>query len=345
MEYTHLSDTDVRVSKICLGTMTWGQQNTEQDAHEQLNYAIENGINFIDTAEMYAVPANPATQGLTEKYIGSWLKNQDRSELIIATKIAGPSAATKHIRGGSKFNSEHITVAINDSLTRLQTDYIDIYQLHWPERPTNYFGALGYTHKSDDAVTDFKMVLEILSEFIKQGKIRYIGLSNETPWGMMQFLTTAQQYDLPKIVSIQNPYNLVNRTFEIGLAEMSIREKVGLLAYSPLAGGLLSGKYLSGKRPENCRYTLWPNYFGRYKHPNTMRAVEAYAKLADDAGITLPQMALAFVNTRKFLSANIIGATNLKQLKENISSINIKLTADILQKIEDIHLEFPNPAP
>lgn len=345
MEYTFLPETKLRVSKICLGTMTWGEQNTEADAHQQLDYAVTAGINFIDTAEMYAIPANPATQGLTEKYIGTWLKHQDRSQLVIASKIAGPSAATKHIRGGSRFNQAHIAQAIEESLTRLQTDYIDLYQLHWPERPTNFFGTLGYSHHSDDAVTDFKMVLEVLSDFIQQGKIKHIGISNETPWGMMQFLMASKAFNLPKICTIQNPYNLVNRTFEIGLAEMSIREQVGLLAYSPLAGGLLSTKYLDGKRPEGSRYTLWSNYFGRYNHPNTMRAVEAYATMAKASGLSLSQMALAYVTSRKFLTSNIIGATTLEQLKQNIDSIHVQLTDDVLKEIERIHLEFPNPAP
>jgi aryl-alcohol dehydrogenase-like predicted oxidoreductase len=326
--------------------MTWGEQNTEAEAHEQLDYAINHEINFIDTAELYAVPAKSETQGRTETYIGTWLnKRKKRDDLIIASKAAGPGAFVKHIRSGPKFNKEHLTEALNNSLKRLQTDYIDIYQLHWPERPTNYFGALGYQHKSDDPITDFRETLTVLNDFIKEGKIRYIGLSNETPWGTMQYIRIAEKENLPKVITIQNPYSLINRTFEIGLSEISIREQVGLLAYSPLGGGLLSNKYLGGNKPEGARYTLWANYFTRYSHPNTMKAVEKYGELAQQNGLSLAQMALAFVNTRNFLTANIIGATSIAQLKENIDSINIKLSDDVLKEIERIHLEFPNPAP
>lgn len=347
MEYTNLPGTGVSVSKICLGTMTWGEQNTEAEAHEQLDYATgEKGINFIDTAEMYSVPSKAETMGSTERFIGAWLKKrQKRDDLIIASKVVGPSAGLKHIGTGRKFTRENITRAVEGSLQRLQTEYIDLYQLHWPERHTNYFGTLGYTHTSDDAVTDFVETLTTLQELKVQGKIRYVGISNETPWGMMQYLRTAEQHGLPKIHTIQNPYNLVNRTFEVGLAEMSIREEVGLLAYSPLAGGLLSDKYLGGQRPEGARYTLWSNYFSRYSHPNTMKAVERYATLARENGLSLAQMALAYINSRRFLTANIIGATSMLQLKENIESIGLRLTDDILKEIEKIHLEYPNPAP
>ena len=327
--------------------MTWGQQNTEAEGHEQLNYATnERGINFIDTAEMYSVPAKAETQGSTERIIGTWLKKRNkRDDIILASKVAGPSAGLPHIGTGRKFNKENITRALNESLQRLQTDYIDLYQLHWPERPTNYFGTLGYVHASEDAVTDFVETLTILNEFIQQGKIRYIGISNETPWGVMQYLRTAEKYNLPKIVTIQNPYNLVNRVYEIGLAEIGEREKVGLLAYSPLAGGLLSDKYLGGKRPDGARFTLWPNYFGRYAHPNTMKAVERYAVLAKAHNLSLAQMSLAYVNTRTFLTSNIIGATNMQQLTENIDSIDVTLSEEVMKEIQKIHLEFPNPAP
>ena len=347
MKYNNLPDTNIEVSKICLGTMTWGEQNSEKEGHEQLEYATrERGINFIDTAEMYSVPAKAATQGSTERIIGTWLKKRNkRDDIILASKVAGPSAGLPHIGTGPKFNRENMTKALNNSLERLQTDYIDLYQLHWPERPTNYFGALGYHHTSDDAVTDFEETLTILKDFIKQGKIRYIGISNETPWGTMNYLRVAEKYNLPKIVTIQNPYNLVNRTYEIGLSEIGIRENVGLLAYSPLAGGLLSEKYLHGQRPDGARFTLWPNYFTRYAHPNTMKAVEKYAALAQDNGLSLAQMSLAFINTRDFLTANIIGATSMQQLKENIDSIDIVLSEDIIKEIQKIHLEFPNPAP
>lgn len=347
MKYTTLPNTDVKVSKICLGTMTWGEQNTEVEGHEQLNYAVnERGINFLDTAEMYSVPAKPETQGSTERIIGTWLKQRNkRDDVIIASKVCGPSAGLPHIGTGRKFNKENITRALNESLKRLQTDYIDIYQLHWPERPTNYFGALGYVHASDDAVTDFVETLSILNEFIQQGKIRHIGISNETPWGTMQYLNTAEKHNLPKIITIQNPYNLVNRVYEIGLAEIGERENIGLLAYSPLGGGLLSEKYLAGNRPAGARFTLWPNYFSRYAHPNTMKAVEEYAVLAKKYNLSLAQMALAYVNTRSFLTANIIGATTMLQLKENIDSIDIVLSEELLKEIQKIHMEFPNPAP
>jgi aryl-alcohol dehydrogenase-like predicted oxidoreductase len=346
MEYNLLPNTNIKISKICLGTMTWGEQNTEAEAHEQLDYATNNEINFIDTAELYAVPAKATTQGKTETFIGTWLnKRKKRDDLIIASKAAGPGAFVQHIRSGPKFNKEHLTEALHNSLKRLQTDYIDIYQLHWPERPTNYFGALGYEHKSDDPITDFRETLSILQDFIKEGKIRHIGLSNETPWGTMQYVRIAERENLTKVITIQNPYSLINRTFEIGLSEISIREKIGLLAYSPLGGGLLSDKYLNGNKPDGARYTLWPNYFFRYSHPNTMKAIEKYAELASSNNMTLAQMALAFVNTRNFLCANIIGATSITQLKENIDSINIKLSKEVEQEIEKIHLEFPNPAP
>jgi len=283
MEYNLLPNTNIKISKICLGTMTWGEQNTEAEAHEQLDYATNNEINFIDTAELYAVPAKATTQGKTETFIGTWLnKRKKRDDLIIASKAAGPGAFVQHIRSGPKFNKEHLTEALHNSLKRLQTDYIDIYQLHWPERPTNYFGALGYEHKSDDPITDFRETLSILQDFIKEGKIRHIGLSNETPWGTMQYVRIAERENLTKVITIQNPYSLINRTFEIGLSEISIREKIGLLAYSPLGGGLLSDKYLNGNKPDGARYTLWPNYFFRYSHPNTMKAIEKYAAVAKE---------------------------------------------------------------
>ncbi len=347
MKYGSLSNTEIKVSKICLGTMTWGQQNTEAEAHEQLNYAVSQGINFIDTAELYAIPINKKTQGLTEKYIGTWLKNQKREDLIIASKAAGPNPnRLQHIREGKGFSEKgFIAEAINGSLKRLQTDYIDLYQLHWPERPTNFFGQLGYTHVSDDAVTDFKYVLEELKKQIDSGKIRYIGLSNESPWGLMQYLKLADEFELPRIISNQDAYSLLNRKFEIGMAEMAIRENCGLLAYSPLGGGILSGKYLGGKKPKGARYTNWPNYFARYAHENTLKATQKYADLAKKNGLTLAQMALAFVNSRDFLISSIIGATTMDQLKENIGSIHIELSEDLIKEIEEIHLEFPNPAP
>jgi aryl-alcohol dehydrogenase-like predicted oxidoreductase len=346
MKYSLLPGTEISVSKLCLGTMTWGQQNTEAEGHEQLDYATANGINFIDTAEMYSVPSRAETQGSTERIIGTWLKKTGkRKEIVLASKVAGPSAGLKHIGTGPKFTRENITRALRESLERLQTDYIDLYQLHWPERPTNYFGPLGYKHTLDDAVTDFAETLQVLNDFIKEGTIRCIGISNETPWGMMQFFQASKLKGLSGISTIQNPYNLVNRVFEIGLAEMSIREHVGLLAYSPLAGGLLTDKYLGGKRPEGARFTLWANYFNRYSHPNTMKAVEQYAALAQAHSLSFPQMSLAYVNTRTFLCSTIIGATSMEQLKENMGSIDIELSEEIVKEIEKIHHEFPNPAP
>ncbi|MFB6340601.1 NADP(H)-dependent aldo-keto reductase [Saccharicrinis sp. FJH62] len=345
MIYDKLGKTGLKVSKICLGTMTWGEQNTEQEAHEQLDYAIDNDINFIDTAEMYSVPSRPETQGSTERYIGSWLKNRyDRNKLIIASKIAGPGM--EHIRKSPSFSRIHLNEALEKSLERLQTDYIDLYQLHWPERPTNFFGRLGYNHKTDNTGTDFKVVLESLQELIESKKIRYVGLSNETPWGLMSFLKLSEQYNLPRIVSIQNPYSLLNRTFEVGLAEVAIREKAGLLAYSPLAFGLLSGKYKSGgMMPPGARLTLFSDRLPRYSKPKAWEAMEKYVKLAKDNGLTPAQMALAFVNSRDFVTSTIIGATSMDQLKEDIGSINITLSDDILQAIEGIQREIPNPAP
>ncbi len=347
MKYTPLGNTGIHVSTICLGTMTWGEQNTESEAHEQLNYAVEQGINFIDTAELYAIPINKNTQGLTEQYIGTWLKDQKREDLIIASKAAGPNPnALQHIRGGKGFSGKgFIEEAVNGSLKRLQTDYIDLYQLHWPERPTNFFGQLGYTHASDDPMTDFKYVLEELKKQIDAGKIRYIGLSNETPWGLMQYLKLADEFELPRVISNQDAYSLINRKFEVGMAEMAIRENCKLLAYSPLGGGILSGKYLGGKKPEGTRYTNWPNYFARYSHENTVKATQKYADLAKEHGLSLTQMALAFVNSREFLISNIVGATTMEQLKENIDSVHVTLSEEVLAEIEKIHLEFPNPAP
>lgn len=343
MKYNQLPGTDIKLSLICLGTMTWGQQNTEQEAHEQLDYAVDCGVNFIDTAEIYSVPMNPNTQGSTEKIIGNWLVNQKREDLFIATKAAGPGP--KHIRNGPNFSATHLTQALHDSLQRLQTDYVDLYQLHWPERPTNFFGKLGYQHTSDDAVTDFKATLITLKGFVDAGKVRYIGISNETPWGTMQYLNIAKEFGLPCIKTIQNPYSLVNRTFEIGLSEMCHKEQLGLLAYSPLGGGILSGKYLNNQQPKNARYTLFTNYFERYKNPNTQKATQAYVNLAKENNLDPAQMALAFVNQQDFVTANIIGATTMQQLKSNIQSADIVLSDDVMQCINQIHLQYPNPAP
>lgn len=349
METTRLGRTDVTVSKLCLGTMTWGQQNTEAEAHEQLDVAVDAGVNFIDTAEMYPIPPMPETAGRTEDYIGSWLAARgNRDKVVLATKIVGPAARTGHIRGrgaeGLKHNAEQVAEAVEGSLKRLKTDYIDLYQVHWPERKTNYFGQLGYTHDEDDASTPLAETLQALGDQVKAGKVRYIGLSNDTPWGMMSFLRLAETMNLPRVVSIQNPYNLLNRTFEVGLAECAIREDVGLLAYSPLGFGTLSGKYLRGKQPDGARVTLWP-HFSRYTKPRGIEATERYVQLARDSGLDPAQMALAFVTSRRFTTANIIGATSMEQLRTNLGSADITLSDDVLDAIDAIHADISNPAP
>jgi len=345
MEYRKLGNTDIEVSALCLGTMTYGEQNTREEAFEQLNYAVSQGINFIDTAEMYPVPPMVATQGDTERIIGQWLGSRaDRDKLVIASKIAGPADWLQYIRGGTRFNESHIEEAINDSLKRLQTDYIDLYQLHWPDRNTNYFGELGYQHNKDEQSTPIEETLRALEKAVKAGKIRNIGLSNETPWGVMSFLKVAEQFDLPRIMSVQNPYNLLNRTYEVGMAEVSIREQAGLLAYSPLAFGVLSGKYLNGQRPENARLTLFER-FTRYTSIQAEEATQAYVELAKHHQLSPSQMALAYVTSRDFVTSNIIGATSMDQLKENIESINVSLSDEVLNAIESIHSSNSNPCP
>lgn len=347
MRYNPLGDTAHNVSVICLGTMTWGVQNSEQDAHDQLSFAVERGVNFIDTAELYPSPSSPETQGLTETYIGTWLKNRaDRDKLIIASKATGPSGRwVKHIRGGPRHNADHLQTAVDASLKRLQTDYIDLYQLHWPSRNTNFFGKLGYKADEDPFPETIPEILYALGKLVDSGKIRHIGLSNETPWGLMQYLNLAEQQGLPRVVSVQNPYNLLNRTYEIGLAEMSHREKVGLLAYSPLGFGALSGKYLGGHKPADRRLTLFGDYFHRYSTPRAVKATAAYAELAQDHGLTPTQLALAFVNQQAFLTANIIGATRLDQLEENIATAEITLSDELIAGIEAIHGLDANPCP
>jgi len=344
MKYSNLLQTQIKVSKICLGTMTFGEQNTQEEAFQQLNFAFEKGVNFIDTAEMYSVPMKAETYGRTEEIIGNWLQESGkRDNIVLATKASGPGP--KHIRKGPKFTFDHLNEALNNSLKRLKTDYIDLYQLHWPERNSPRFGALHYQPNLEEEYTDFREILESLMYFIKAGKIRHIGISNETPWGMMKMIQIAEKFDLPKYVSIQNPYSLLNRVFEISHSEICERENVGLLAYSPLGGGLLSGKYRNNENPDGSRYNLFPNYFGRYKHPNTQIATEEYCKLAEENSLTPTQLALAFVNSRPFLTANIIGATTMQQLEENIHSIYIELSEEVLRKIDEIHFNYPNPAP
>lgn len=347
MEYRPLGKTGLNVSALALGTMTWGQQNTEAEAFEQMDYALERGINFFDTAEMYPVPPSGETQGRTESYIGNWLTSRKtRDRIILATKVAGRgenNPGVQHVRGGPRLNREHIQQAIDSSLQRLQTDYVDLYQLHWPERDANFFGKLDYRHSDDDGVSP-RETLEVLAELVQQGKVRHVGLSNETPWGVMHFLSLAKEFGLPVVASVQNPYSLVNRTYEAGLAEVSMREHVGLLAYSPLGGGVLSGKYLNGQRPEGARMTLFDR-FTRYSNARTHAAVAEYVAVAGKHGLDPAQMALAFVTSREFVTSNIIGATSMAQLKSNIDSAALVLDQALLQEIDQIHTNNPNPAP
>jgi len=346
MKYTFLPGTTIKVSKICLGTMTFGQQNTENDAHEQLDYALSQGINFIDTAEMYSIPGKKETQGSTERYIGTWLKDQKREELVVATKIAGPNIPYfSYIRPDLRFSKENLQEALQNSLKRLQTDYVDLYQLHWPERKVNFFGQRNYVHDENEPWKEnFKEVIGILDDFVKEGKIRHYGVSNETAYGVMKQLAVSEQNGLTRCKTIQNSYSLLNRTFEINLAEVSQREKVGLLAYSPLGFGVLTGKYLNNTKPEGSRLQLFPQY-GRYSNAQAVAQTEEYKKLADQLGMSLTHLSLAFVNQRPFVTSNIIGATTLKQLAENIASIEIKLSEETLKEIDRIHQLCPNPAP
>ncbi len=346
MQYRKLGHTEVEVSLICLGTMTFGEQNSLEEGHAQLDYALERGINFIDTAEMYAVPGRAETQGSTERIIGEWLhKRGGRDKIILATKVTGPSAGLRHIRNPLNFSSQQIRQAMEGSLHRLQTDYVDLYQLHWPERKTNFFGKRGFPAQEEDAWEDnFLDVLQTLDSLRREGKLRYIGLSNETPWGVHRMLQLAELHSLPRIVSIQNPYSLLNRTFEVGLAEMALREKVGLLAYSPLAFGLLSGKYHHGTDKPGDRINRFKQ-LSRYNGENARNATARYLALAEEHGLSPTHLALAFINSRPFLTSNIIGATTMEQLKENIDSAEVELSPDILREIERIQEEIPNPAP
>ena len=332
------------VSKICLGTMTWGQQNTEAEAHEQISYALDHGINMLDAAEMYPVPPRAETQGRTEEYIGTWFKKTGlRDKYILATKAAGPNPEFHYLRGGPRFTREQLMEAVDGSLRRLQTDCIDLYQLHWPDRYTNFFGQRGYFHR-EQPETPIDETLRALQELVAAGKIKTIGLSNETPWGTMKFLELADREGLPRVESIQNPYGLLNRTYEIAMAEVSHREDVGLLAYSPLGMGLLTGKYRHGAKPEGSRMAVFER-FTRYDGAETLEATEQYLQLADEHGLNPTHMALAFVNTRPFVLSNIIGATTMEQLKMNIDSLDVTLSKDVLKGIEAIQQRLPNPAP
>ena len=343
MQYSKLAHSDLNVSKICLGTMTFGEQNSENEAHQQLDYALTQGVNFIDTAEMYPVPPRQETQGDTERHIGNWLKKRKcRDNVIIASKVAGPGMM-EYLRGGVKLNRVQMEQALHESLDRLRTDYIDLYQVHWPSRETNFFGQLGYQYDDLDSIS-IEETLSVLNDFVTSGKIRYIGISNETPWGVMQYLSLAKENNWPRILSVQNPYSLLNRSYEIGLAEFSQRENIELLAYSPLGFGTLTGKYLQGKNLEQARLTLFEHY-SRYSNKQAQEAVKLYVKLAEKYDLSPAQMALAYINSRPFLGANIIGATNLAQLEENIESINIHLSEELLNEVEKIHQLFPNPSP
>ncbi len=344
MKYTFLPNTDIKVSKICLGTMNFGNQNTVEESEEQMNFAINNGVNFFDTAELYPVPATPERYADTERIIGGWIKkNSNRGKIILATKIAGPGDYTKHIRT-TGFSDKALFEAVEGSLKRLNTEYIDLYQLHWPERITNTFGQRGYKYIEKDRWEDnFERILQTLKKLIDSGKIRQVGLSNENPWGFMKFLELSKK-KLPKMITIQNPYSLLNRLFEIGNAEICIRENVGLLAYSPLGFGVLSGKYLNGNMPNDSRLKLFPN-LNRFASKQSMKATKMYMEIAIKYGISLTHLSLAFVNSRPFVTSNIIGASKLKQLKENIESVNVELDPEILTEIETIQSIIPNPAP
>ncbi len=346
MRYTTLPNTDLEVSKICLGTMTFGRQNTEADAHAQLDYALDRGVNFVDTAEMYAVPFTIETQGLTEQYIGTWLaKTGNRDKIVLATKITGPGRGIfKDIRPNLDFSKESLDDALHKSLKRLQTDHIDLYQLHWPERNVNVFGQRDYSHKGNEQWEDnIGEILDRLETYVKEGKIRHIAVSNETPFGLMRYMEEHRKGKM-KMVSTQNAYSLLQRRDEAGLTEVLQMENIGYLAYSPLAFGVLSGKYLNGAKPDGARVTLFPNY-SRYSSEGSHLATAEYQKIAKKHGLSLSQMALAFVTDRPFVTSNIIGATSLDQLAENIDSVNVRLSGEVLKDIERVHAAMPNPAP
>ena len=346
MNYNKLGNTDLNVSTICLGTMTWGEQNTQEEGFEQMSYALEQGINFFDTAELYAVPPKKETYGKTEEIVGNWFKqNKNRNKVILATKISGNGVSW--IRDGkNQFDEKNISEALENSLKRLKTDYIDLYQLHWPERKANYFGKLGYLHKDQkEDWNDFEKILNILNKFIKEGKIRYIGLSNETAWGLAKFLEISNIKDLPKVVSVQNPYNLINRSYEVGLAEISIRESAGLLAYSPLASGYLSGKYRNKQMPKNSRMDLFFKFWPRYRTPHSQEAIEEYFKISEKHNLDFAQMSIKFIEIQPFVTSVIIGATTMEQLKINIESVNVNLTDEVIKQINEIQKIYSNPCP
>ncbi|NIJ43868.1 aryl-alcohol dehydrogenase-like predicted oxidoreductase [Wenyingzhuangia heitensis] len=345
MKYTKIPNTDIKVSKICLGSMTWGEQNTEAEGHEQLDYAFDNGVNFIDTAELYSIPGRKETQGNSERIIGTWLKNQKREELVIGSKITGPNPGLSYIREPQQYTKKLILETVENNLKRLQTDYIDVYQLHWPDRNVNFFGKLNYKHnpeeKWDDKIAE---IVEAMNILIKEGKIRHYGLSNESPWGTMKHLNEADQKGLSRCKTMQNPYSLLNRSYEVGMAEVGMRENVGLLAYSPLAFGVLTGKYFNNNLPKGSRIEKFPNY-NRYSNPQAMFLAEKFSELAQKHNLSLAELSLAFIEHQPFVTSTIIGATKMSQLKENIDTINIKLAKELLEEIDEVHKLQPNPAP
>jgi aryl-alcohol dehydrogenase-like predicted oxidoreductase len=345
MKYTTVPNTEIKVSKICLGTMTFGEQNTEAEGHEQMDYALEKGVNFFDTAEMYSVPAREETYGSTEKILGTWFKKTGRrEEVVLASKIAGPNPNFTYMRDKNDFSPASIKYALDSSLQRLQTEYIDLYQLHWPERKTNFFGQRGFKVQEDAWEDNIHAVLDTLGDFIKEGKIKHIGLSNETPWGIMRFLEESKHHHLPRIKTVQNPYSLLNRLFENGSAEICRREDVGLLAYSPMAFGILSGKFLTGEKHPNARINLFPQ-FARYNSAQCTEATKLYQEIARKNGLSLTELSLAFIEQQSFVTSTIIGATTMEQLKENIDTIEVSLSDDVLKAIDEVQAIIPDPAP
>ena len=344
MNYKKLGNTDLNVSTICLGTMTWGEQNTQNEAFEQMDYSLDNGVNFWDTAELYAVPPKAETYGHTETIIGNWFeKTKKRKDVILASKVGGPSR--KYMRNGeNSFTGKNLENALHGSLKRLKTDYIDLYQLHWPERNVNNFGRLGYEHKENDW-NKFEDVLENLKKFIEEGKIRYVGLSNETPWGVMNYLQLAKDKNLPRMMSIQNPYSLLNRSYEVGLAEVSIRENIGCLSYSPLASGYLTGKYRNKQFPKGSRMERDFDFWTRYRKPNMEEAVEDYYKISQKFDLDMSQMSIKFCEVQDFMTSVIIGATTMEQLKTNVESVKVNLDSEVIKEINNVQKKYPNPCP
>ena len=344
MNYKKLGNTDLKVSTICLGTMTWGEQNSQNEAFEQMEYSLDNGVNFWDTAELYAVPPKAETYGHTETIIGNWFeKTKKRKDVILASKVGGPSR--KYMRNGeNSFTGKNLENALNGSLERLKTDYIDLYQLHWPERNVNNFGRLGYEHKENEW-NEFEDVLINLKKFIDQGKIRYVGLSNETPWGVMNYLQLSKDKDLPRMMSIQNPYSLLNRSYEVGLAEVSIRENIGCLEYSPLASGYLTGKYRDKQFPKGSRMERDFDFWTRYRKPNTSEAVEDYYKISKKYNLDMSQMSIKFCEDQDFMTSVIIGATTMEQLKTNVESVKVNLDSEVIKEINNVQKKYPNPCP